>query len=139
MITKEDLINEVVTNTFVVLRPSPIEGVGVFAIRDIPKGTRTMFSKSSPNDRWITISQNEVASLPEFARGIIYNYCLFDEHNYFLPEQGFKQMDLSLYLNHSDHPNIVSINDGECFEAIRDIDAGEELVIDYETIVHDAG
>ncbi|MBK8610919.1 MAG: SET domain-containing protein-lysine N-methyltransferase [Chitinophagaceae bacterium] len=44
-------------------------------------------------------------------------------------------MDLVNFLNHSDTPNIVSINDGEFFEAIRDINSGEELVIDYGEIV----
>jgi SET domain-containing protein len=40
-----------------------------------------------------------------------------------------------VYLNHSDQPNLISVNDGEFFEAIRDIEAGEELLIDYGTIV----
>ncbi|MBK6772367.1 MAG: SET domain-containing protein-lysine N-methyltransferase [Ignavibacteria bacterium] len=44
-------------------------------------------------------------------------------------------MDIALFLNHSDTPNIISINDGDYFEAIRDIKAGEELVIDYAGIV----
>jgi SET domain-containing protein len=43
--------------------------------------------------------------------------------------------DLAVYLNHSDQPNLISINDGEFFEAIRDISPGEELLIDYGTIV----
>jgi SET domain-containing protein len=44
-------------------------------------------------------------------------------------------MDLAVYLNHSDSPNLISINDGEYFEATRDIQSGEELLIDYGTIV----
>jgi SET domain-containing protein len=44
-------------------------------------------------------------------------------------------MDVSLFLNHSNEPNIISINDGDYFEAIRDIKSGEELVIDYGEIV----
>ena len=48
---------------------------------------------------------------------------------------GFKKMDLVNFLNHSDEFNIVSINDGEFFEAIREIKKGEELVIDYGEIV----
>ena len=46
-------------------------------------------------------------------------------------------MDLVNFLNHADIPNIISINDGEFFEAIRDIKKGEELVIDYGEIVDD--
>jgi SET domain-containing protein len=44
-------------------------------------------------------------------------------------------MDLVLYLNHSDTPNIISINEGEQFETIRDIKMGEELLVDYGTLV----
>ncbi|MBK7468236.1 MAG: SET domain-containing protein-lysine N-methyltransferase [Saprospiraceae bacterium] len=43
-------------------------------------------------------------------------------------------MDISLCLNHSDQPNLISIEDGAYFEAIRDIAANEELTIDYGTI-----
>jgi SET domain-containing protein len=42
---------------------------------------------------------------------------------------------MALFLNHSATPNLISINDGEYFEAIRDIKAGEELVLDYGEIV----
>lgn len=63
------------------------------------------------------------------------NYCLFDDDNYFVPAEGFKKVDLSMFINHADEPNIISIDDGDYFEAIVDIKAGEELVIDYGTIV----
>ena len=43
-------------------------------------------------------------------------------------------MDLAFYLNHSDTPNMVSVDDGAYFEAVRDIANGEELFIDYGTI-----
>ena len=47
-------------------------------------------------------------------------------------------LGLVIYLNHSETPNVISINDGEYFEAIRDIQQGEELFVDYGTIVdHD--
>lgn len=133
--TKEELLAELSHNTFVMLKPSPIEGVGVFAIRDIPKGCRDMFSKPGLDDDWITVSKNEVNTLPEHAQFIVGNYCLYDEENYFIPGSGFKKMDVSLFLNHSDTPNIISINDGDYFEAIRDIKNGEELLVDYGEIV----
>jgi SET domain-containing protein len=44
-------------------------------------------------------------------------------------------VDLVIYLNHSNTPNVISINEGEFFEAIRDISAGEELLVDYGTLV----
>ena len=133
--TKEELLKELSSNTYVMLRPSSIEGVGVFAIRDIPKGCRDMFSEPDPAEAWITVSKEEVDSLPDHARLIVGNYCLYDEANYFIPAQGFKKIDLALFLNHTDQPNIISINDGDHFETTRDIKAGEELLIDYGEIV----
>ena len=84
---------------------------------------------------WIILSKKEVEALPPHAKLLIENYCLFDEEKYFVPDYGFKKIDVSLFLNHSDTPNIISINDGEYFEAIRDIKVGEELLIDYGDIV----
>jgi SET domain-containing protein len=133
--TKAELLAELANNTWVMLKPSPIEGIGVFAIRDIPKGCRDMFGKPDTADEWITVSKNEIAALPEQVQFLVGNYCLYDEADYFIPAQGFKKMDVSLFINHSDEPNIISIDDGDYFEATREIRAGEELLIDYGAIV----
>ncbi len=133
--TKEDLLTELASNTYVMLKPSLLAGIGVIAIQDIAKGCREMFSKPDPNDRWITFSKKEVNALPLHAKLLIENYCLFDEEKYYVPDYGFKKIDVSLFLNHSDMPNIISISEGEYFEAIRDIKIGEELLIDYGEIV----
>lgn len=136
--TKELLIRELSQNTYVMLKPSPLEGVGVFAVRDIPAGCRDMFSKPDPEDTWITVTKKEVELLPPHAKFMVENYCLFDEDSYFVPDHGFKKMDVSLFINHSDTPNIRSIDDGDYFEAIRPINEGEELLLDYGDIVEGA-
>ncbi|HMD00716.1 MAG TPA: SET domain-containing protein [Ferruginibacter sp.] len=134
--TKEQLLKELNDDTWVMIRPSPVEGIGVFAIRDIPQGCTTMFSKPDPvHDEWITVPRSDVEQLPQHAKALIENYCLYDDDNYFIAEYGFKKMDLVNFLNHSDTPNIRSVNEGEYFEALRDILAGEELLIDYGEIV----
>jgi SET domain-containing protein len=130
--TKLELLNELQRETYVALKPSPVHGIGVFAIRDIPKGCRTIFSKAV--GEWIKLSFAEVEQLPAHSRNLIETYCLYDETHYFVPDYGFKLMDLVLYLNHSAEPNIISINDGEQFEALRVIKEGEELLINYEEI-----
>jgi SET domain-containing protein len=132
---KQELLTELIDNTYVMLRPSPIAGIGVFAIRDIPKGCRAMFSKPDTNDHWIKVSKLEVEMLPNHVKHLIENYCLFDEENYFIPDYGFKKIDVSLFLNHSDTPNVISIQDGDYFETTRDIQEGEELFVDYGEIV----
>lgn len=133
--TKTELLKELSGSTWVMIKPSPIEGIGVFALQDIPKGCRNMFSKSTEEEKWITVSKAEVTALPAHAKALIENYCLYDTDNYFVPDYGFKKMDLVNFLNHSDTPNIISINDGDFFEAIVDIKQGDELLIDYGQIV----
>lgn len=131
--TKEALLNDLRNETWVMLKASPIHGIGVFAICDIPKGCNNFFSKNI--GEWIKIPIAEVEQLPTHSRELIETYCLYDEENYFVPDYGFKVMDLVNYLNHSNDPNIISVNDGEYFETIRDIKCGEELLIDYGEIV----
>ena len=130
---KEALLKELANSTYVMIKPSPLHGIGVFAIRDIPKGTKNIFSKGVGD--WIKVSKEEVDALPQHSKDLIENHCLFDEDFYFIPDYGFKLVDLVIYLNHSETPNVISLNDGEEFEAIRDIANGEELLVDYGTIV----
>ena len=130
--TKEELLRELQQDTYVMLKPSAIEGIGVFAIRNIPKGCRTIFSSGS--GEWIKVSFNEVENLPAHSRNLVETYCLYDEKDYFVPDHGLKMMDMVLYLNHSSKFNIASVNEGEHFEALHDIKAGEELLVNYGSI-----
>jgi len=131
--TKEQLLSELRNDTYVIIKPSPLHGIGVFALRTIPKGQRGLFSKNI--GEWIPISKKEVSELPQYSIDLVENYCLYDEENYFIPDYGFKVIDLVNFLNHSDSPNVISINDGEDFETTIEIAAGEELLIDYGSIV----
>ena len=129
----KQLLAELQQNTYVMIKPSAIDGIGVFAIRNIPKGCRTMFSKNI--GEWIKIPKTEIDLLPSHSKTLIETYCLFDDDYYFVPDYGFKVMDLVNFLNHSDTPNIRSVNDGEEFEALIDIPAGTELLVNYGDIV----
>jgi len=127
--TQEQLLKELRQQTYITIKSSSVHGIGVFAIADIPKGCREMFSRNV--GEWIKLPVTEVEALPAHSRNLIETYCLFDTDHYYVPDYGFKVMDLVNYLNHSSSPNIISINDGEEFEALRDIKAGEELFVDY--------
>ena len=134
-LAKKQVLQLLAADTWVMLQPSPVAGVGVFAIRAIPKGCRRMFSEPDTPEDWVSVSRDEVDAMPEHARALIENYCLYDEQQYFVPAAGFKKMDLSLFLNHAGTPNVRSIEGGAYFEATREIAAGEELFIDYGEIV----
>jgi SET domain-containing protein len=131
--TKQELLQELQEETYVALQPSATHGIGVFAIRDIPKGCRTVFSKETGD--YIQLSFAEVESLPEHSRNFIETYYLYNDTHYFIPAQGCKIMDMANYLNHSSQPNIISVEEGRWFEALRDIKKGEELFVDYGEIV----
>jgi SET domain-containing protein len=131
--TKEELLKDLADNTYALLKPSPVHGIGVFAIRNIPKGCRDIFSKG--HGKWIKLPIAEVEKLPPHSKDLVETYCVFDNDNYFVPDYGFKVMDMVNYLNHSSTPNIISVDDGEEFEALTDIPAGAELLINYEHIV----
>lgn len=131
--TKEELLKELAEETFITLRPSTVHGIGVFALRDIPKGCKTIFSRNVGN--WIKVPIRDIENLPEASRNLVETYCLYDETDYYLPDYGFKVMDMVNYLNHSSNPNVISVNDGEYFESLRDIAEGEELFVNYGHIV----
>ncbi len=133
LMTKAELLNELTRDTWCMIKPSPLHGIGVFALRDIPLGCTTLFSRGV--GEWLPVSKAEVAALPAHTRGLVENYCLYDDEHYFIPNYGFKVIDLVNFLNHSDTPNIRSVNDGEYFETLRNIHEGEELLIDYGMIV----
>lgn len=135
--TREQLLSELSADTLVGLRPSPVHGIGVYALTTIPKGCKTIFSKGF--GKWIEVPISDVEKLPEHSRNLVETYCLFDEENYFVPDYGFKVMDLVNYLNHSPTPNVISVNDGEYFEAIREIREGEELFVNYEALAEVSG
>lgn len=130
-------MQELSQEIFATLKPSPVHGIGVFAVRDIPKGCRTIFSQNT--GEWIKLPIRDVDSLPEHSRNLVETYCLYDEENYFVPDYGFKIMDIVNYLNHSATPNVRSVNHGEYFEAMDDIPAGSELLVNYEMIVQVEG
>jgi SET domain-containing protein len=113
-------------NEWFELRHSPIQGVGAFAIRDIPKGTR------------IIEYVGEKISNAEADRR--YDDEKMSRHHTFLFILNKKQVidanyggNASMYINHSCDPNCETfIPRGHIWiDAVRDIAAGEELTYDY--------
>lgn len=116
-----DLLNEIVK---IRLAPSPVHGIGVFAMRDIKKGEKlytdiiphqfdvpfSMFKKFSADIREVLLGH-----FPQIVNGshFLYPVC-----------------KMSAYLNHSTEPNYDAKED----KALRKIKAGEEILEDYRLI-----
>jgi len=114
------------------LRPSNIHGVGVFAIRDIPEGTR-IFQDDDSELIWKKRSELNLDELPQEIGSLYDQFCLIKEkgETYGCPKS-FNLMTVAWYLNHSKTPNVGCDKD-YMFFALRDIKKGEELTADYHT------
>jgi len=120
-----DYLNNTV---FATLRPSPIEGVGVFAIRDIPKGTEiTEYTAHNIGTQKVySLTRDELKELrPEILTLILDRMVypkgikLFSFHS---PNSNYT---LTSFCNYSEKPNFDSK------VTLRDIKEGEELLIDF--------
>jgi len=108
---------------------STIHGVGVFALRDIPKGTLPLKSMVSRKEK--KFSRSELKEIPNSVRKHLADFCLVESGRVAVPEIGMNAINISVYLNHSKTPNLF-FNKAEVLEALRDISRGEELTIDYD-------
>ena len=102
-----------------ILAPSPIEGIGVFATHDIEAGTPVMTGKC----RNLKVPEEEIPF--EFLK-----YCTDLHTGECLRPTRFDRIEIDWFLNHSFEPN-VGVDSDDNYFAIRDIKAGEELLIDY--------
>lgn len=117
-IIKPEQINDSVLAT---IAPSPIHGVGVFALQDIKKGQKMFI-------RWIPMGmiQTTVSKLKPEVREVI-------EGRWPPVRDGFPFMhphedaNLLSFMNHSSEPNYDDNTD----TALRDIRKGEEITEDY--------
>jgi SET domain-containing protein len=114
------------------IRPSKIHGVGVFAIRDIPKGTK-LFREDDSELIWMKRSDLQLDKLPQGIRQLYDQFCLIKDkgETYGCPKS-FNLMTVPWHLNHSKTPN-VGCRRNYTFYALRDIRKGEELTADYHT------
>ena len=115
------------SNVYTRLKPSAIHGVGVFAIRNIPKGTQLF--DGTEEITWI--DERDVGQLPPNLRQMYEDFCIIKDGRYGCPIN-FNDLTMAWYLNDSSTPN-VTVDDDYNMWAIRDIVEGEELTIDSST------
>lgn len=120
-------------NVFTRLKPSEINGIGVFSIVDIPKGTK-IFPEDNSNIIWYKESELNFNELPEEAQKLYKDFCVILKKRktkvYGCPDN-FTNLTMSWYLNNSKNPNVLCDSEYD-FYALKDIKVGEELTTDYE-------
>jgi SET domain-containing protein len=112
---------------------SRVNGVGVRAIRDIPRGT-AMFRGESERVRWV--SRAAVRRLPTAVRKLYEDFGMVSGDRIGVPPS-LNMLSVGWYVNHSERPNIEADEDGR-FHALRRIRKGEELTADYRTFTDEA-
>jgi SET domain-containing protein len=134
--TKEEIIQDLAQNVYCRIERSPIDGVGVFAIKRIPKGAKPLMV--SDDTAVVPIPEKEIAErndMPEAVKEMVGAFYAMSEGVIYFPGHSLNQIDISYFMNHADHPNIDCVEIGEdiIHVANRDIEVGEELTIDYAT------
>lgn len=103
------------------LKPSPIHGIGVFAIRDIPKGQKVYARGTHEGLLFAPIDR----LLPEIQDIIRQRWPLVDiGQPYMSPNEDVR---LISFMNHSDTPNYDKYTDSVFF----DVPKGTELTENY--------
>ena len=131
---RTELLRRVLADCYCQLQPSPIHGIGVFAIRDIPKARnpfKTLTKYAAPGS--VRVTDKELAVLPPQLAALI--RALFvptTEGKLYIPTCGLNVIYLDSYINHSPHPNLRT-KDGVRFITTHRIREGEELTVDYRT------
>lgn len=126
--THAEYLNQTV---FARISPSPIHGVGVFAIRDIPEGIRITDNTTDDlgDTFWYIMGPLDFAQVLPEIQELVLDRMLFDEEERkirFLSPN--RDAILRSFMNHSDTPN----SDGEF--ATRYIKKGEEITEDFRTL-----
>jgi SET domain-containing protein len=118
-----------IVNEFFEVRASPIQGLGAFAIRHIPAGTRLI---EYAGER-LTPEQADERYPDDGERHHTFLFAIDDDVVVDAAVDGNE----ARFLNHSCDPNCdVVVEDKRLWiETIRDVEPGEELVYDYAFIL----
>tara|TARA_B110001454_G_scaffold181617_1_gene175746 strand:- start:742 stop:1251 length:510 start_codon:yes stop_codon:yes gene_type:complete len=131
------------TEIFCRIGISPISGVGVIAIRDIPANTDPFLCTPPKGDHFIDISEQELSEMNPSIQQYIKDFFSKDEQGaYPVNATGLNDLNISFFVNHSATPNLKiedvkvendteKVNSLNTFLTNRNINAEEELTCDY--------
>jgi SET domain-containing protein len=132
--SKNKLIKHLENDIYCRIGVSKISGVGVIAIRDIPKGTDPFKTLSKEKEEIIELSKDDIKKVDTNVKKIIGDF-FGNLNTYDVLASGPNNINVSFYMNHSDKPNIDIIEKTNSkymgFITNKNIKKGEELTINY--------
>ena len=108
------------------VKPSSIEGLGLYADEDILKGA-VVWLHDPILDGWFYA--DELNRYTESMKDYIKHFCCYDKEK----QAWIKSCDNANWMNHSKKPNLGS-PDYYIHVALKDIKTGEELTLNYDKI-----
>src|SRR4030042_1264762 len=120
-------IKDLEENIYCRLRPSKIAGVGVFALRNIPKGANVF--KRMKKIKFMAVNPKLVFAnqkIDKEVKRMVKDFYVIMKNKLYLPNFSLNEINISFFLNRSKNPNVTE-KDGEDFFASRNIKKGEEL------------
>lgn len=127
--TKKEILQHLQSDVYCKIGVSKTHGVGVFAIREIPKGAMPLRSLRRLKEFEFPIK--ELKKLPREVKKQVEVFCFVEDGVASIPSIGLNSFDMAVYLNHSKKPNLRFKRNGS-LEALKRIRKGEELFIDYD-------
>lgn len=129
---KHPFVRDLEENVFCRLKPSPIHGVGVFAVRKIPSGINPFLETKQINFDTVKVEDiQENSNLSDEMKKMVVDFCPENKGEYDVPFGSLNDIGIGWYVNHSLKPNLRE-DDGNFFTT-REISEGEELTVDYGT------
>ena len=132
--TKEDIIKDLENNVYCRIQRSDIHGVGVFAIKEIPRGTNPFVTYT--NVEIISVPEKEImenTNISDTVKDMVKAFYVVQDGMIYCDARSMNEINVTYFLNHSKTPNldVEEIDEESRFTANRNIAIGEELTSDY--------
>jgi len=136
MENKKQKILKILKNTYCRLKASGIEGVGVFAVREIPRGKNPFVGIKEK--KWQKFLLTDFKGVDKNVLKMIDDFFVIEkDQSVYIPEDGLNGIDVSFFINNSKNPNLKIVGDGKSealiFKTTKKIKKGEELTVSYAT------
>jgi hypothetical protein len=131
----EKLVKNLKNDVYCRIKPDKFGGVGVFAIKDIPKGVDPFVLTKKNSIPVVMVPDKIVKKLPQGVKKMVKDFYHKENGMWGIPKLGLNGNDISYYLNTSKTPNVSVVNTKSCnlmtFKTNKKIKSGQQLFINY--------